>query len=92
LTSNVQRDILSTALPDFCDYCKLKGPNCERGICQIQTAPEVGSTAAPQMIQGPRYFVDVWKDLLMCRRQTLIMELGSIEDALGMDRSIPKRR
>jgi hypothetical protein len=29
---------------------------------------------------------------LMTKRQTLIMELGALEDILGIDRSIPKRK
>lgn len=33
-----------------------------------------------------------WHQYLMKRRQTLIMELGDIEDILGMERSIVPRR
>ena len=31
------------------------------------------------------------KDYLLRRRQALLMELGQIEDILGMERSVPRR-
>ena len=49
-------------------------------------------TASATLRTDARELPDWYRAYLMKRRQTLIMELGEIEDQLGLERSIVPRR
>ena len=57
------------------------------------TNPDVPQPRDEPKLTLIRSISDAERMLLMARRQAIIIELGSIEDYLGMDRSIiPKRK
>jgi len=53
---------------------------------------ELLSGASSDIIHSSEELPAWLQDYLMTRRQTLIMELGALEDLLGMERSIVPRR